>query len=132
LKADVAIFGAGPAGCALALELVRLGRTAVMVTRDDSRAAGSFGECLPPAANPLLTRLQLPAPDVEHHLPSLGNESYWGREDAGSNDFIFNPYGNGWHLDRARFDASLRQAAQTRGIPILTGSQHAGWTGTRW
>jgi len=111
----------------LALELARLGRTAVIVTRNDSRTAHTFGECLPPAANPVLTRLQLPAPDLEHHLPSLGNESYWGREDAGSNDFIFNPYGTGWHLDRACFDASLRQAAQTRGIPILTGSHDARW-----
>jgi flavin-dependent dehydrogenase len=127
LKADVAIYGAGPAGCALALELAHLGRTVVMVTRDDAESARTFGECLPPTANPVLSRLQLPPPNPEHHLPSFGNESSWGREDVRSNDFIFNPYGAGWHLDRARFDASLREAVQAMGIPILAEPHNARW-----
>ena len=122
MKADVAIVGAGPSGCSVALELVRLGRSVVVVTRDDPHAARMFGECLPPAANVALSRLQLPAPDPKHHLPSFGNVSSWGRADATSNDFIFNPHGHGWHLDRARFDASLRESVECRGVTILTGT----------
>jgi flavin-dependent dehydrogenase len=135
LRADVAIVGAGPAGSAVALELVRLGRSVVVVTRDDPRVARTFGECLPPAAALALGRLQLPAPDPQHHLPSFGNVSSWGRADTGSNDFIFSPYGHGWHLDRARFDASLQESMEGRGVTILTGTagqritrnQDGGW-----
>src|SRR5262249_31095664 len=42
--------------------------------------------------------------------------------DARSHDFIFGPYGHGWHLDRVSFDASLRQSVEDRGISVLTGS----------
>ncbi len=122
MKADIAIVGAGPAGCSVALELVRLGRSVAVVTREDPRSARTFGECLPPFANLTLSRLRLPAPDPEYHLPSFGNVSAWGRADAGSNDFMFNPYGHGWHLDRARFDASLRESVERRGVAILTGT----------
>jgi flavin-dependent dehydrogenase len=128
LKADAAIIGAGPAGCATALELVHLGRKVVVVTRQDATPSRAFGECLPPPANALLDHLQLPTPDPEHHLPCYGNESSWGHEGIGTNDFIFNPYGNGWHLDRNRFDQSLREAVQARGVALLFEPCDARWT----
>ena len=43
--------------------------------------------------------------DEAAHLRSLGNRSVWGDADPVLTDFMFNPFGTGWHLDRAAFDA---------------------------
>jgi flavin-dependent dehydrogenase len=86
-----------------------------------------FGECLPPLANALLERLQLSAPDPHHHLPCYGNESAWGQSEIRSSDFIFNPYGKGWHLDRNCFDQSLRAAARARGVEFVDRPHAARW-----
>lgn len=115
-------MGAGPSGSSVALELCSLGRSVAVVTRDDARVTRAYGECLPPFATQALKRLRLPPPDPRENLPSFGNVSSWGTDDANSNDFIFGPYGHGWHLDRARFDASLRESLEGRGITVLTGS----------
>src|SRR5262249_38515951 len=104
----------------VALELVRLGRRVIVLARRRPCRAPAVGECLPPAAALALGRLQLPAPDPEHHLPSFGNVSSWGSPSAGSREFIFNPYGHGWHLDRPRFDASLRKRIESEGVPVIT------------
>src|SRR5262249_53882438 len=50
------------------------------------------------------------------HAPSPGTASAWGHEDVAEHHFIFNPYGNGWHLDRRRFDAMLASAAIDAGV----------------
>src|SRR5690606_14393991 len=49
-------------------------------------------------------------------------------------DFVFDPNGAGWHLDRARFDASVRAAAADAGAQVIGGAQagrlartDAGW-----
>ena len=127
MTADCAIIGPGPAGCSTALELVRLGRRAIVVTPKNSTPPHRFGECLPPAANALLDRLRLAPLDPRHHLPAYGTESSWGREDIGSNDFIFNPHGKGWHLDRERFDQMIRDSVQAKGVEFVTGQYKACW-----
>jgi flavin-dependent dehydrogenase len=49
-------------------------------------------------------------------------------------DFVFNPHGHGWHLNRARFDAMLRDEARAAGSEVLSGArftsaihEHGGW-----
>ena len=39
------------------------------------------------------------------------------------NDFIFNPYGSGWHVDRRRFDAMLALAAEDAGAILCRGAR---------
>ena len=39
-------------------------------------------------------------------------------DEALSNDFIVNPYGNGWHLDRPRFDRMLATRARDCGVTV--------------
>ena len=119
MPADVAIYGAGPAGCATALELCRLGRRVVVVRKPKPATARTIGECLPAAASVLLERLQLPLPDSRNHLPSAGNESTWGSTLVAANQSILNPYGSGWHLDRNYFDESLRQELERHHIPVV-------------
>ena len=55
------------------------------------------------------------------HLESPGIASSWGGPNLYENDFILNPYGPGWHLDRCRFDLMLAHAAQASGVEVLRG-----------
>lgn len=69
------------------------------------------------------------------HQPCYGSSSSWGRAELGYNDFLLNPYGAGWHLDRERFDRMLLDAAAHRGVDVVTDrrlsecrSDGDGWT----
>jgi flavin-dependent dehydrogenase len=53
------------------------------------------------------------------HLPSVANQSAWGLPEVQSMDFVFSPFGNGWHVDRARFDRMLQGAAIDAGAALL-------------
>src|SRR5262249_27626456 len=85
--------------------------------------APRFGETLPPDAKPLLHRLGVwEAVHKDAHLPSPGITSVWGSEEPYENDYIFNPYGNGWHLDRTRFDRTLMDVAEQAGAEVFRGA----------
>jgi flavin-dependent dehydrogenase len=118
---EVAIVGAGPAGAACAIALRRAGIDRVcLLDATRARSAVAIGESIPPDTRTLLDQLGLwPAFLAEDHAPCLGSSSSWGSDVAGFNDFIFNPQGNGWHLDRARFDAFLRRHAVGAGATLI-------------
>ena len=125
---DVAILGAGPAGAACALALANRGVGSVCLV-DGGRTPGgaAVGETIPPDARLLLVRLGLwPAFLDEGHEPCLGSCSAWGSDILGHNDFLLNPQGSGWHLDRARFDDFLRRSAREAGVGMIEGARRAG------
>lgn len=78
-----------------------------------------FGETLPPE-----TRIQLEELKVwdefqrAGHIASPGNVSVWGNDVPNANDFILNPYGCGWHIERRRFDEMLVQNAKTLSVDV--------------
>jgi flavin-dependent dehydrogenase len=65
-----------------------------------------------------------------NHSQSFGIRSAWGDGDLYENDFIFNPYGSGWHVDRNRFDEVLALAAEKLGVKVFRGAQVASLTNT--
>lgn len=107
---DVAIIGAGPAGCstALALALAGGGRHRVCLVDAGPPPGARIGETLLPATRPLLAQLGVwDAFVAERHEVCLGSCSAWGDAELGFNDFLLDPQARGWHLDRRRFDALL-------------------------
>jgi flavin-dependent dehydrogenase len=96
---DVAVIGAGPAGAVVAHVLARLGRKVALVD-ECRRARGVFAELLPTSAGALLGELDLlDAVTAGPHIAATPD---------------------GWHLDRARFDADLVRLAVDAGVTVFT------------
>ncbi len=118
---DVVIIGGGPAGTSLAIALAHAARAewSVAVLERSGYEQVRIGETLPPAARVPLAQLGVWDRFLEQgHAASPGTASAWGRDELEENDFVFNPYGNGWHLDRRRFDAMLAAAATEAGVTL--------------
>ena len=121
---DVAIVGGGPAGASASIELARAGYRVLILEKSQNRSVLKVGESLPPTAMPLLRKLNaLEQVRRDGHLPSYGNNSAWGSSRVQSTDFIKNPFGHGWHLDRHKFDAGLLSSAEQAGVQVFHGPQ---------
>lgn len=120
---DAAVCGGGPAGAVASLMLARAGWRVVLA---DAGRAGSTpeGESLPPAATPILRNLGLAhVLNPGAHRACPGNVAVWGDSRPADTDFLRDPNGHGWHLDRGRFDADLRAAARDVGVRIRSSSR---------
>ena len=120
--ADVAVVGAGPAGSVAALSLARAGHRVLLLGVPPVANARRFGESLIGGARPLLRDLELlSVVEQGPHLPCYGNASAWGDGTLVTTDFIRDPNGPGWHLDRATFDNDVRDAAIKAGAIYCKG-----------
>lgn len=133
---DVIIIGAGPAGTAAAISLSQLGYKAALIERSDYDKI-RFGETVQPEIKKLLNQLGVWEKFVEDkHFPASGIQSAWGQNELYENNYIFNPYGNGWHLDRLKFDTMMVNAAENKDVWVLRGVRveeciddaHGHWT----
>lgn len=76
----------------------------------------------------------LEAFESEGHAPYLGNRSHWGDAAAEEVDFLRDPDGPGWHLDRQKFERFLRAQAQDRGARLAAPAKlrRVAREGARW
>lgn len=122
---DVLIIGAGPAGAAAALALA--GRRRCLLIDRRVGAGARVGENLPAAARRILADLgMLDTFLAQGHAPCHGQLSRWGGDQLVERDSLRDPHGGGWHLDRARFDALLRDGAVARGTKLRAPVELAG------
>ncbi|VVJ24862.1 Uncharacterised protein [Amycolatopsis camponoti] len=116
---DVAVIGGGPAGAAIALRLARRG-VDVALYEPSAYDQVRMGETLPPSINPLLRELRIWLDFVAlGALVSHGTAAAWGGDEVTARSFLFCPYGNGWHVERARFDRMISKAAEKSGATLL-------------
>lgn len=119
LSCDVLVVGAGPAGAVAARVLARQGAQVIMLDSLSSMRP-KVGESLPGAIAPLLQAAGLHSWFAQSQpLPNPGNLASWGNAQLHATDAIRDPYGCGWHLDRARFEQCLQNAAREAGVRFL-------------
>ena len=131
---DVAVIGAGPAGAATARWLADQGCRVLLVERSRFDAP-RVGESLAPGVQPLLRDLGVWDRFVAlGSVPSWGTRSVWGEAVPQEHSHLMSPYGCGWHVDRARFDGMLAEAAVEAGATLTLGATLASCReeGARW
>ncbi len=120
---DVLVIGGGPAGSATAIALARLGRSVTVLERS-SYGAPRIGETLPPEIKrPLIELGAWESFLADCHIESPGTVVSWGHSRLYDNDFIVNPNGPGWHVDRRLFDLRLARVAEGTGVEVLLNAQ---------
>ncbi|MCP3384897.1 tryptophan 7-halogenase [Bradyrhizobium sp. CCGUVB4N] len=120
IRSDVVVVGGGIAACATAIALARTGVRTGLSYSVTTRPRLAVGETVPPDVRKLLGELGAWEKFLEQrHEACLGSCSAWGGTELGYNDFVLNPQGSGWHLDRARFEALLLGEAESRGVALF-------------
>lgn len=115
---DVVVAGGGPAGSATALHLSRRGFSVALIEQGKYETP-RVGETLPPLTRQRLTELGVWERFLASGpLQSHGIRTAWESALPRHQDFIHHPYGCGWHVDRARFDAMLASAAAAAGTAL--------------
>ena len=124
-EVDVLVCGGGPAGAALAIVLART-RHSVLLLERSRYEWPRIGEHLTPDAQPVLESLGVwERFCTGPHQPCRGVRAKWGGEVIRELDYLFSPYGQGWSLDRAAFDAMLAAVAAEAGSEVLTDTRLA-------
>lgn len=125
---DVVVLGGGPAGVAAGIALKQFDvDLRILLVEAGTPAEWQVGETLAPGAKTLLEGLgcwQSVARDGV--LEAVETSACWGSERPHANEFMLSTHGNAWHLDRARFNETLRRAAEAAGVLIWRATRFEG------
>jgi len=125
-RVDVVVVGGGPAGAAAAIALRRHTSLSVALFEASGYRGERPGETLSPGAASQLDTLGLgDCLAQDGHLRAYGTGAAWGGSQMVTRTFIFHPDGDGWHLDRRRFDWRLARTAAGLGTLVSTRVQVA-------
>lgn len=114
------VIGGGIAAYATSIALARKGVRVGLSYSATTRPRLAVGETVPPDVRKLLSELGAWEKFLEQrHEACLGSCSAWGGTELGYNDFVLNPQGYGWHLDRARFELLMRDHAEGCGVAVI-------------
>lgn len=120
-------MGGGPAGCAVALTLLRYTRRRVVVLEQGEYGGPRVGETLGPGYQALLSYLGLWGRfQADGHVAGRGSCAAWGSAELRSTHFLFTGRGPGVHLDRGRFDRLLAAAVEEAGGRLRRGCRVLG------
>jgi flavin-dependent dehydrogenase len=123
---DAVVVGGGPAGAATAAHLAGGGMNVVVLDASSGEHL-RIGETIPPRIRPLLHRLGLWDRFLAlEPIPSCGVVARWGGDEPKETDFLFDPYGTGWHIDRAAFDRMMLDGAARAGVVVRRGARAVG------
>jgi flavin-dependent dehydrogenase len=131
---DVVVLGGGPSGSTAAANLVRQSLS-VLIVEEQEATSFKVGESMPGVAARTIARAGYP--DVLSKIARLkcsGNRSAWGSSVLQFRPGLLDPYGGGFHLDRAQFDQELLCEAVAAGAQLLRGArfQKSAGSGKGW
>lgn len=125
LTFDVLIIGGGVAGCAVAIALKNdcPNLKVAIIERSKSLISISvprIGETLPPQTAQQLQNLGIWQDFLACNFKkSYGTAASWGSKSLHCNEYIYSPFGYGWHLDRTIFDKLMVSEAKKRGVDFF-------------
>jgi len=120
---EVVVVGAGPAGSMIAARLAG-GGIRVLLVEATAFDCPRVGEFLSPQARAAVNRFKIPGEGWEQGHRSVGEFlSVWGSSSAISRPYIFDAYGQGLVLNRAKFDRALAEGAVGCGARLLIRSR---------
>ncbi|UAA39199.1 tryptophan 7-halogenase [Paraneptunicella aestuarii] len=129
------IAGAGPAGVATALALLKQGVQPVYLLQKEQQQPFHIGETLAPSARTLLKQLGLFDSFEQLSLRTcLGTLARWGAQAPQFNDYLRYGMGNGWHINRFEFNQFLKQSAVQAGAQLhyIQHIHSLTWSGSQW
>jgi flavin-dependent dehydrogenase len=120
LATEVAVIGGGPAGATAARLLAEWGHDVVLFCRSAGPLA-SLAESVPPSTRKVLAAVgALEVVEGAGFLPTYGNTSWWGTDEARVE--VFAGGAQGWQVLRADLEALLLRAAAASGVRVEPGA----------